>query len=61
MKVLAHISKQNVKAMPAAADGALLTSGLVFDLASAFLLHSGSGLVIRVLRSPDLSWGSPTL
>ncbi|MFT5030726.1 MAG: hypothetical protein ACI9VS_003183 [Candidatus Binatia bacterium] len=42
----------NVKAMPAAADSALSTSGLVLELASKLLLRSGSGLVIRALFDP---------
>ena len=39
----------NVKAMPAAAESALSTSGLMLKLASKILFQSGSGLVIRAL------------
>ena len=46
---------QNVEAMPAAAESALSTSGLMLVLASKFLLHIGSGLVIRVLLSRYVS------
>ena len=38
--------------MPAAAESALSTSGLMLVLASKLLLRSGSGLVIRALFSP---------
>ena len=38
--------------MPAAAESELSTSGLMLELASRFLLHSGSGLVIRVFIVP---------
>ena len=43
--------------MPAAAESALSTSGLVLELASKLLLHSGSGLDIRALLCPVLLWG----
>ena len=42
--------------MPAAAESALSTSGLMLDLASKFLLRSGSGLVIRALFCPRLAF-----
>jgi hypothetical protein len=40
--------------MPAAAESALSTSGLMLELASKLLLRSGSGLVIRALFCPFL-------
>jgi len=42
-------STPNVKAMPAAAENALSTSGLMVELVSKFLLRNGSSLVIRAL------------
>ena len=49
---VASVSCPNVKAMPAAAESALSTSGLMLVLASKLLLRSGSGLVIRGLLCP---------